>query len=147
MGVGEMMKKGRCSLELYLLSKGKGIDSVCIPEIPIKRQRFANTTDEWVKLDLPKDINASGCIYYGKKDNSFPPHKHNNQTEQVTIINPGGKMTVITNAKKFVLEYPNSVFFDIDEPHSVFFNEDTVFSIIWHPAFKLGWEAEFEKQD
>lgn len=142
MGASKLLKRSRNSFELYLLSKGKGTIEVEIPEIPEIKQNFQDTTDEWVKVNLPEDINASSCIYYGKKGNLFPPHKHNDSTEQLSILNPGGKMTVLTNTDKIVLKYPDSIFFEKGKPHAVIFEEDTTFSIIWHPAFKKGWDAE-----
>lgn len=145
--ISDLLHKARAKFELVRLSRGKGIVSVEVPEIPKEKQRFLDTTDEWQLAEFPEELNTTGCIYYAKKGNYFPPHKHNDSTEQILILNKGGRIKSISeNGGIQYIEYPNSVFYEKAEGHAVEWLEDTVCLITWHPAFKQGWEADFKEE-
>ena len=136
-----LIKKARAKFEMIRLSKGRGTQTIEVPEIPIEREFFLNTTDEWQKIHLPEIMGSASCMYYAKKGNYFPPHKHLHSTEQILILNPTGKVRVITSNEIKDYVYPQSIFFDKNKPHAVLWLEDTDALCIWHPEFKKGWEA------
>ena len=141
--IQEKLSAARVSFELMVLSEGKGIVNVDIPEIPATRTKFLDTNDEWEKLTLPNEVNSSACIFYAKEGSSFPPHRHENSTEQMTIINVGGSCRIITNTRSFIANYPETVFFEKGEPHAVEWLTDTTTIIIWHPKFvDGGWSGD-----
>lgn len=142
MEIKKLIKSARARFEMLLLSRGNGVTEVSKVDIPKERENFPNSTDEWQSVDLPESANATTCMYYAKKGNYFPPHTHADATEQLIILNPEGRIRVITNEYIREYSYPESVFFKKGEPHAVQWLEDTSSLIIWNPAFKKGWEAE-----
>lgn len=143
MVTSKLLEKARAMFEIVRLSKGQTINNIDIPVAPKEREQFLNSTDEWQHVDLPDSVNATTSMFYAKKYNYFPPHKHDNASEQIIITNKGGKFKSITNDKIEIIEYPNSAFYKKGEVHSVIWLEDTDVLILWSPAFKdnKAWEA------
>jgi hypothetical protein len=138
------LQKARAKFEIVKISGKSGVIDVAIPEIPLERTQFLDTTDEWQRVIMPNSTNTSACMFYAKKNNFFGYHRHLENTEQLVILNKGGKIKVVTENEVKIIEYPNSVFFDKREKHLVYWMEDTDALIIWHPEFTKGWEAEIE---
>ena len=137
-----LLKKARAKTELLLMSIGHQLTDISIKEIPKKWENFLNTKDRWVKVELPESEDRTCCLFEGKKGNVFKRHFHSTSSEQLTILNKGGKVKIFSENEVITLEYPNSYAFDRNEEHGVKWLEDTQVMLVWTPAFKEGWEAK-----
>jgi quercetin dioxygenase-like cupin family protein len=140
--VNKLISKARANFEMVRLSSGSKVSNIEIDSIPEKREKFLDTNDEWQIVNLPNSTNSGACMFYAKKGNYFPPHKHNDASEQIIILNPKGKIKVVTYNEIKIYEYPQAVFIKKNVPHAVVWMEDTDALIIWNPKFDKGWEAD-----
>jgi len=135
-------EKAKAMIRLFKLSNLKKFSTVSIPEIPIEWETFMDSKDEWTKIILPESENSIGCYYKGVEGSIFPPHKHL-FNEQLMIMNPEGKIEIITQDESKILTFPNSYLFKEGEVHSVRFIKDTTIVVIWSPVKGDGWNADF----
>ena len=139
----ELINKLRARAMLVLMSKGRNLESVSIPEIPENWKQFPNSNDLWKRVVFPKDQDTSACLYQGYSGSVFLPHIHELNIEHFVILNKGGKVEVITDEEIRIVEYPNAVVFEKGVPHAVKFLKDTKILVMWHPSMVNGWEAQF----
>jgi len=128
------------TIKLLKLSKFNTFKSISIPEIPTEWTKFDDFDGKWVKIELPLSENKVGCIYHGEKDSIFPPHKHS-VGEHFTIMNPKGKVEVITKSESIIISFPNSYYFKTNEVHAVKFITSSKLFITWDEM--VGWDADF----
>ena len=139
----EALKKLRNEINFYIHSKTIDIEDVQVTSIPTVLENFLGSNDEWVSLpNLSINKDCTAVFYIGKEGNKFPEHKHSHSSEQMTMLNEGGKMRVITPQEDTIVSYPNSILIPKNTPHIVYFITDCELMIVWHPPFKEGWVAE-----
>lgn len=132
----------RKEINFYLKTNSE-IKNISIGVIPDSLELFPDSKDEWVNLpDLANNKDCTSILYIGKKGGVFKEHKHTHSSEQLIIVNPTGKIRLITTLEDVIISYPNSYLIDKNIPHMVYFLETTELVIVWHPPFKKGWEAE-----
>ncbi len=141
--MNKLLDKLRSKLRLTLLTKGSDIKHLDVKEIPEKWEEFGSSKDKWIKVIYPESENVSGCLYIGEKGSEFSPHIHKDNTEHITILNKEGKIEVVTDTYTKIISYPDSIIIEKGVPHAILFREKTRASIIWHPMFENGWQAEF----
>lgn len=135
--------KARAKAHLVLLSKGKKPVNVNVPEIPKDWDFFLGTKDRWVEVVFPIEMNSSNAIYEAEEGSIFPPHIHKYSDEMITVLNPEGKVKVLTEDEIVHIEYGESFVFPYGKIHAVVFETKTTLFIHWHPHFEKGWDAEF----
>lgn len=138
-----VVNKARAKATLTLLSRGYEIEDVQPPLIPKGWEKFPDSEDEWCGVEIPESENSSGCLYKAKAGSVFKPHIHRKRDEHFTIVNPKGKVQVITDSRIYTVSFLNSVFIPMGEPHAVKFLNDTTLLIMWHPKMDEVWEADF----
>ena len=140
--IKEKIEEIKSELNFYIhLKRGKSsnILSISIPEF---LEKFLDTEDKWVNLpNVDNNSKNSSCLYKAKKDSVFDAHYHELHDEQILIINPKGKIRVITKKQDKVYKYPESCFFTKGEEHICYFLEDTDIICVWNPPFDKKWEA------
>jgi quercetin dioxygenase-like cupin family protein len=122
--------------DLMQLSEYKGTQDVQIENIPLDKTHFLKSSDEWQLLDLPENLHTTSCIYYGKKNNSFPVHKHENRDENLLVLQGGGVEYIMDNGDRGILLKGQSVVFPKGVGHYVKWLEDTVVLVFWSEKFK-----------
>jgi quercetin dioxygenase-like cupin family protein len=140
-----LLKKAKARLKLAMLSRGE-MQHVSMEEIPKVWKNFGSKGDRWINVDFPDTENVTGCVYIGVKDSVFDPHIHDHSTEHLTVINPSGKIEVITDQWIKTVCYPNSVAIPKKMPHALIFHEETKLLVMWHPKFENHWKAKFIKE-
>ena len=142
-----LFNQAKAKLKLFILSNEYGDDynfkDISIDEIPVEYTKFGTSNDEWVSLQFPNSEDITSALYKGTNGSIFPPHKHSNNNEHITILNQGGKVEVITTKGSKIIEFPNSYFFEKNKVHSVKFLTETKLLITWTPKFKKGWSGDF----
>lgn len=138
----EALRKLRAKATLTIMSKGIKIGNENIIEIPENWEKFGD--GEWIKLNMPDPVNVTSCLYRGYKDGKFIPHKHNNHSEHLTVLNETGEIEVITDEFVRIIKYPESVLIPKGMPHGVNFLTETLLQVNWRPK-KTNFEAEFIK--
>lgn len=136
----------RAKTQLILLSKGRRVENVSIPNIPQKMGKFLDTEDEWVEVHFPEEENTTNCLYIGKEGSIFPPHIHKFSDEMLTVLNREGRVKIVTSKEITYLTYGQTYVFEAGLPHSVVFEKQSKVFIHWHPHFENGWDAEFIEQ-
>ena len=139
----DSLNKVRGELKYSLLTDGEGEQDISVGTIPSDMEHFKDTKDEWVELiNLTKHKDCTAVLYVGKEGSIFRGHKHTASSEQLMIVNPKGKLRILTTKEDVILEYPNSYLIEKNVPHKVYFLTETELIIVWHPPFKQGWEAK-----
>jgi hypothetical protein len=141
--IKNQLKKLRTKFNFLINVGSLDVSEIIIENIPKKLECFLGSDDHWVSLDSVSDNTGySSALYIGEKDSEFGAHKHDGNSEQLTIINPEGKLRVITLDDDFILCYPNSCLIQKGMPHYVYFIEKTSVICVWNPAFDEGWSAK-----
>lgn len=146
MGIKSKLEEQRASLKLNMLAGFREIPKVDIPEIPLTRELFPeSTTDYWYRLATPMDADMSVCIYELSAGGVFEPHVHPFNTEQCVLLTRGAKLEVITEKEIKNIEFPNSCFFEKNEKHAVINKSDFTVHllVVWKPKMLKGFELEY----
>lgn len=142
-----IINEARAKATLALMAKGSTIPAVEIGVVPVNWEHFPGTNDLWCSVTLPESMNTSGCIYRGKAGSVFPPHKHVKRRESIQVMNPGGKIKIVTETNMFLLEYPNSHSFEPGEIHAVKFITQSDLMVLWSPKMDDGFDNDFIHHD
>lgn len=136
----------RSKAKFIFLNKGLSVESVIIDKLPSKWEKFMNTEDEWIGVNIPESVDMSSCLYFGKYDSEFKGHKHSLNSEIMTVLNKGGEIHVFTPTREKIVKYGESIKIEVGEPHFVVFKgiNGTLISVIWQPKME-GWTADFLK--
>jgi anti-sigma factor ChrR (cupin superfamily) len=137
-----ILKKARAQLSYLLLSRGAIQTPVVVDKIPDEWEEFSMEGGRWVSVNMPESEDSTACLYEGEAGHIFPNHFHEN-VETCFIMNEGGKIKINTPEREETINHPNGVCFKPKERHIFTFLTKTKLFIIWKPAFKKGWEADF----
>lgn len=137
-------KKLMAEYDLLKLSNYEGITDVKIDTIPVEKSHFLGSNDMWKSLDLPEELNITGCIYYANSKSSFPVHKHEEREETIVILQGGGVKYILENGKRGELHMGESLTIPRAVGHHISWESDTVFLALWSPRFENNtWSAKF----
>jgi quercetin dioxygenase-like cupin family protein len=120
-------------LALFKLNGLNKYEYVEIPRVP----------DKWEKTDGSEDMhmsittfdNYTSLVYIGREGSVYPPHKHKYASEQITILNEGGEIELITESEIKTVKFPNSLYIKAGEVHAMKFNTETKIIVLWTPSF------------
>jgi len=141
------LSKLRAQTQLALMGKGSSPEVVIVPEIPKNWDFFLGTKDRWVEVKFPVEENSTNALYLGQKGSVFRPHIHKFSDELMTVMNPTGRIKIITSEEVVYLTYGQSYVLPMGVAHAVIFEEETKVFIHWHPHFQKGWDAEFTEEE
>lgn len=144
--------KVRAKLRLDMLCNFKEVKSVELPkqnEIPLKWSKFPNKeNDYWKLLETNDNVDKTSCLYEIDAKGIFETHKHEKQTETITLLTEGSKVEFVTEEGIFFYEYPAS-FTAIKGVMHALVNQcehKVLFRVDWTPKMN-GWDAEFKQKE
>ena len=93
---------------------------------------FGDAGDRAKGIDIPKEYNATSCLYEAKAGSYFPSHRHM-ATESIIAL---GECIIRTEKKEITLMYGDVVKIEEEELHDAYFVKDTLLIIVWHPEME-----------
>ena len=120
--------------------------TVLIEDIPTERSQFLNTKCFWQRVDFPKELNVTGCLFTAPAGFVFRKHNHPPGIKKtISILTEGTSLRYYTNDRVEDVIHPNGVMFQPEEDHRVRFFDDMTVLIKWHPAFLDGkWHGDIK---
>jgi quercetin dioxygenase-like cupin family protein len=147
--MSQLVDRARAKATLAIMSRGSEIPVLVSEEIPSVEAYFLDTKDKWVEINFPYKENVTACLYKAKKGSESKPHIHEKSLEHIVILNPEGKIKVVTEDGIEYVEYPNGVIIKAGTAHALSFREDSEILVMWHPRMSSVhvWEAKFVTED
>ena len=130
------MSKIRARLRLDMLSNFKDIPSVEVPNIPLEWESFSPyKEDKWVLTDSDSPLDKTSCLYEMDGNGIFETHKHEYQTETITLLTPNSRVEFITEEGIYFYQYPASftVLKGIEHALVNECNDKIMFRVDWTP--------------
>lgn len=142
---GLSVQELRANVEFSLATKCQDAVAVDFEAIPSTWEKFGNSQDEWVKIELPDSENTTACLYKAKAGSYFPPHFHKVH-EDLIVLTPTGQLKSYTPKGNQIISYLQGVTYKPGEVHSIKFLTDCKCLVLWHPKFEKGWQGHFIEQ-
>lgn len=146
MELREQVRALKARTRLNLLAGFREIKHVDISEIPLQRQLFPGSkNDYWYRVPLPETSNATACVYELGAREVFLPHFHSANAETCFMLTEGAVVEVITLTECYDVNFPESFSFKKSEKHAVINKTDKKIDllIVWTPKMK-GFNAVFD---